>query len=213
MSGTNDGAAVKRRCPVCRSRFVPWRRDQVLCGSRDCHRAYNPIRCRQRYNRLHGRQLDHRPGRCPYCNKRLKQRAHCYAPACKAKRLADQVKRLETALSPDRASLVVCQLPVRGGVCASALSFGTDGMGRTVMWCPRHGESLVPIIGTRRYDQRVVLDDEIDAAIARASKRPAPNDGAGLNGAHFRRQSNAYAGDHPWRHTQGDALNTSEPRL
>lgn len=40
----------------------------------------------------------------------------------------------------------MCALPVRGGVCREIMLFQVNRAGLTVLWCPTHGERLMPVI-------------------------------------------------------------------
>ena len=165
--------------------------NQRICSSLECQRAKR----REQKQRM---KLKSPTGLCIDCGK------PAYFSRCEYCRGVHQ-REIEVEFCKAEQSPGLCALPVRGGICNQVLSFGTDGMGRTVMWCPTHGESLVPTIGIRHYDQRVVLDDEIDASIERASKRPEPKPTDHLGGQHWRRESNAYVGDHPWRQKKRSA--------
>jgi hypothetical protein len=46
-----------------------------------------------------------------------------------------------------------CALPVRGGICTEIVLFQVNRAGLTVLWCPTHGERVMPVIrpGAKEY--------------------------------------------------------------
>lgn len=151
--------------------------------------------CVRKYNRSRYRKAG---GFCLDCNKPSHFRR---CEACREKFQA----QAEAMLAEGSVTDGLCGIPTRAGGCLEPLSFGTDFLGRTTTNCVRHGERLLPVRGVHHYDQRVTFEDEQDAAFERACKPPQPNAGARQNGEHFRRQSGAYVGEHPWRQKKRSA--------
>jgi hypothetical protein len=72
------------------------------------------------------------------------------------------------------------------------VKFGSDPMsGTSLEWCPRCGERPLTRYGVVQYNQRVVLDDEIELAVERAGKVPNPVF-SGQGGKSYRRRSYEY---------------------
>jgi hypothetical protein len=101
-------------------------------------------------------------------------------------------REVEEAFTKPSMSALACTLPTRNGACREILTFGCDRLGRTTTYCYVHGEHLMPTVGVRQYDQRVVLDEETEESVERASKPPEQRYVGRVAGQHWRQKSYEY---------------------
>lgn len=172
--------------------LTPNRRGRSLgparaCQRTECGRIFRPPldRKRQVFCSMLCANRDH-------AEKRWRERPRCARPGCgkrfKRRRLTHQFCSRECydavvvpgVADPPRDSAPVC--------CGEALYFATDFLGRTTQICRRCGERPVKLYGVHRYDQRAVLDDELDRKIATA-QRATPQKVSAVTGDGWRQQT------------------------
>lgn len=125
---------------------------------------------------------------CSDCGVETEGRVYCETH--RAIRQALKERAFEESPPPSPA---VCGLSQYGKTCPEVVADTCDREGRGVIYCPKHGYRLAPVIrpeNFRRYDQRDRLDDEVERHVEKACSEVDPviserNAGSGKRSKNF----------------------------